>query len=122
MLEIVRPPKVEVKIYGDIHELRRISEGDLVDLLRVLKSSLTDIEGLVAKNPEAILGLFGKSGDIMDFLLRRSFPTFKEWDGMALSDKLPLFDLAFTESKLLEILQDFSGLIRRAGILVRGMK
>lgn len=122
MLEIVRPPKVEAKIYGDIHALRRISEGDLVDLLRVLKSSISDRQGLIAQDPDAILGLFAKSGDIMDFILRRSFPTFTEWEGMSLSDKLPLFDLAFTESRILEILKDFSSLIRKAGILVREMK
>ena len=122
MLEIVRPPKVEAKIYGDIHALRRISEGDLVDLLRVLKSSFTDIQGLIAQDPDAILGLFAKSGDIMDFILRRSFPAFTECEGMSLSDKLPLFDLAFTESRILEILKDFSSLIRKAGILVREMK
>jgi hypothetical protein len=122
MLEIVRPPKVEAKIYGGIHALRRISEGDLVDLLRVLKSSFTDLQGLIAQDPDAILGLFAKSGDIMDFILRRSFPTFTEWDGMPLDNKLALFDMAFTESRILEILKDFSSLIRKAGILVRGMK
>jgi hypothetical protein len=122
MLEIVRPPKVEVKIYGEIHALRRISEGDLVDLLRVLKSSFSDLQGLISQDSEAILGLFAKSGDIMDFILRRSFPTFTEWEGMSLKDKLPLFDMAFTESRILEILKDFSSLIRKAGILIREMK
>jgi len=122
MLEIVRPPKIEVKIYGEIHALRRISEGDLVDLLRVLKSSFSDLQGLISQDPDAILGLFAKSGDIMDFILRRSFPTFTEWEGMALKDKLPLFDMAFTESRILEILKDFSSLIRKAGILIREMK
>ncbi|MCE5281575.1 MAG: hypothetical protein LLG93_05675 [Deltaproteobacteria bacterium] len=122
MLEIVRPPKIEVKIYGKIHELRRISEGDLIDLLRILKGKIPDLEGLVKRDPEAMLGLFQQGGDVMDFILRRSFPTHEEWEGMTVSAKLELFNVAFTESRVLDILKDFTNLIRKAGTVIREIK
>jgi hypothetical protein len=122
MLEIVRPAKVEVKIFGKVHVLKRLSKGDVIDLMAVLKDVLPILGGLVEKNPAAVQELIVQADGIMDLILRRSFPSFEEWEELDASEALKLFEAAWAESNILGIFEDFSRLIgkMKAGLPNQG--
>ncbi len=111
MLEIVRPAKVEVKIFGKVHVLKRLTKGDVIDLMAVLKDVLPILGGLVEKDPTAVQELIVQADGIMDLVLRRSFPSFEEWEDLDASEALKLFEVAWAESNILGIFEDFSRLI-----------
>lgn len=111
MLEIVRPERVEVKIFGEVHALRRLSKGDVIDLVARLKNVLPILGGLVEKDPEAVQEFLVEADGVADLILSRSFPTFREWDDLPAAESLKLFEIAWRESDVLGIFEDFSRLI-----------
>lgn len=100
MLDIIRPPKVEVRIFGQSYTLRRIPLGETIDLLQSL-----------VKQAPALTSLNLADWDPMRKLLRQSFPGFDEWDELSASDEMDLILAVFEANDFARLIENFTAKI-----------
>ena len=106
MRDFPRPVPVEVSIYGEPHQLHRLTYADAFELLGQLAGTLKDgasIQSAVEIGLDAM-------GPLGDQILLRSFPTFTEWDTLTVSHAQGLFEVLVAENDLPGILKNFSRL------------
>ena len=94
MLDIIRPPKTEVRIFGQLYTLRRLPLGDTIDLL----------QAFIAE---------GASKTSLDWeplrkLLRLSFPGFDEWNELGASEEMDLLLIAFEANDFARLIENFT--------------
>lgn len=114
MKDFPRPSAVVVRIFGEQHELHRLTRSDVWNLAEALGSGLQDsIGALTGKGVsvvEAVRMALKSGGPLLDELLKISFPTFAEWEALPLCHELELFDLVWDENDMEGIIEDFFAL------------
>lgn len=97
MLDIIRPPKVEVRIFGQLYTLRRLPLGDTIDLLQAFIAEGASKTSL--------------DWEPMRKLLRQSFPGFDEWDELSASDEMDLILAVFEANDFARLIENFTAKI-----------
>jgi hypothetical protein len=112
-----RPKPVKVKIFGDEHELHRLTRQDVWNLTETVAEQLQGvIEKMVGEGlpvSEAVKGALRGGGPALDLLLKTSFPTFREWNELPMKYELQLMDLVWEENDLAGIVEDFFALTEK---------
>jgi hypothetical protein len=102
---------VEVKIFGKAHKLHRLTYADVFELLGQVAESMKD---KLKTQPSIILGL-DTMGPLVGDILRRSFPSFDEWDDLPLDHTRGLLEIVVDENDLPGIIENFTKLRDRVG-------
>nr|WP_321503302.1 hypothetical protein [uncultured Dethiosulfovibrio sp.] len=98
--EILRPARVTQRIFGEDHDLRRLSLGDILELV-----GLIDPETLKGGDPLVILENGGKA---LGFILEKSFPSFDGWDEFP-KDQLPyILELIWDSNDISGLIANFT--------------
>jgi len=95
MLEILRPKKIEVRIFGQTYALRRLPLGDTIDLL----------QAFIAEGASKKVSL---DWEPLRKLLRLSFPGFDEWDELGASEEMDLLLIAFEANDFARLIENFT--------------
>lgn len=111
MRDFPRPAPVEVKIFGKVHQMHRLTYVDVFELLGQVAESMKD---KLKTQPSIILGL-DTMGPLVGDILRRSFPSFTEWDELPLDHTRGLLEIVVDENDLPGIIENFTKLRDRVG-------
>lgn len=101
---IVFPPQREVEIGGEKHPIRHLRVRDVVEILGLVTQMLEHAPGADSGDMGALIR---SSGEAVDLILRRTFPTFERWDDLGAGQELSLLEVALTEGNLLEAVRSF---------------
>lgn len=104
-VKIFRPKKVTAEIFGEKHELHRLTRGDVIDLASLFVEVQPDLTNLTLANVKKIL-LTGK--ELFGTFMSVSFPSFTGWDELAIIDEMSLFELAWEENDVAGIFANFT--------------
>ena len=117
MKDFPRPRSVKVSIFGETHELHRLTRRDVAELLEEIMDQFAgEVAGLTGPGlaqADAIRLAIRSGGPALGFLLAKSFPSFKEWEELPLSHEVGLFDLVWDENDIPGIIEDFFGLMEK---------
>lgn len=102
-LSLLKPEPVRICIYGEEHEVRRLRLPTATKAMGLLAQVLTADGGACLSeassrgggvDPMRIVDLLARGGEaagqLLDLLLRESFPTFKGWDDLPMDHALAL--------------------------------
>lgn len=103
--EILRPDAIKQNIFGEVHELKRLSLGDLMELV-----GLIDPESMKTGDPMLILK---KGGEALDFILRTSFPSFDGWESFPQAEIPYMIELIWESNDIPGLLRNFTELAER---------
>ena len=92
MLEILRPQKIEVRIFGQVYALRRIPLGETIDLL----------QAFIAEGASKV----SLDWEPLRRLLRLSFPGFDEWNELGASEEMDLLLIAFEANDFARLIEN----------------
>ena len=109
-VKIFRPKKIAVDIFDKKHELHRLTRGDVIDLAGLLMDARQGFSGVSAEDIKTIVLA---TGGILTRLMEISFPTFEEWDCLAVADELELFEIVWAENNIPGIIANFTRLGER---------
>ena len=104
---IVFPPRKEVEIGGRKYPLRLLRVRDVVEILGVVTQMLAQAPEVGPGDPGDLGALIRGSGEAVDLILRRSFPTFDQWDDLGAEQEVALLEVALAEGNLLEAIRSF---------------
>jgi hypothetical protein len=129
MKDFPRPKPVKVKIFGEEHNLHRLTRQDVLELAEVITNTLSETimqmtDGGVAV-ADAVKAAISSGGPAMDTLLRLSFPTFHEWGELPMKYELALLDVIWDENDMGGIIEDFlalMGKMAKAGKRIASMR
>jgi len=104
-VKIFRPKKVAIEIFGEKHELHRLTRGDVIDLASLFFEARQGISGLTVGE---IKGLVTATGGILSEFMSRSFPTFTEWGELPAVEEMKLFEIIWQENDVPGIIENFT--------------
>lgn len=111
MVRIHRPKKIEVEIFDEKHQLKRLNRGVVTDILLVVMENYaslgSQLRNILTAPMDAKKQIIFSVGEIVDIVLKRSFPTFKEWEEIDLDGELQLLEVVWKDGRLGEILKGF---------------
>ena len=110
MRDIPRPAPVEVKVFGSTHALKRLTYADVFELLGEVAQSLKG----KALDTERVISALNAGGPLVNDLLKRSFPTFEEWDELPLDLWMGLLEVVVEENHVAGIIENFTRLREKA--------
>ena len=108
MRDFPRPKKVEVKIFEEIHDMRRISFVDFMEIMPEIVEKVYRTEGPVT--PEKV---FDAALPCMDRILRTSFPTFTAWNDLPVEHSLSLLEVIWEENDISGMIVNFTSKIQK---------
>ncbi len=111
MRDFPRPAPVEVEIFGKVHQMHRLTYVDVFELLGKVTEAMKD---KLKTQPSIVLGL-DVMGPLVGDILRRSFPSFTEWDELPLDHSRGLLEIVVDENDLPGIIENFTKLRDRVG-------
>ena len=110
MRDFPRPAPVEVGIFGVQHALKRLTYADVFELLGEVAQALRG----QALETERVISALNAGGPLVNDLLKRSFPTFEEWDDLPLDVWMGLLEVVVEENHVAGILENFMRLREKA--------
>lgn len=127
MKDFPRPVPVEVGIFGEAHQLHRLTYIDILELLGQAADTMKDqlaktVKKGVASNQDALMLMLEAGGPLVDGIMTRSFPSFKEWDQLPAGSATGLLEIIVEENDLAGILENFSKVRNKIAMKVQSLK
>lgn len=110
MRDFPRPAPVEVEIYGEKHALKRLTYADVFELLGEVAQALKG----QSLETESVISALNAGGPLVNDLLKRSFPTFTEWEELPLDVWMGLLEVVVEENDVPGIMENFMRLREKA--------
>lgn len=110
MRDFPRPAPVEVGIFGVQHALKRLTYADVFELLGEVAQALKG----QSLETERVISALNAGGPLVNDLLKRSFPTFEEWDNVPLDVWMGLLEVVVEENDIPGIMENFMRLREKA--------
>ena len=110
MRDFPRPAPVEVGIFGAQHALKRLTYADVFELLGEVAQALKG----QSLETERVISALNAGGPLVNDLLKRSFPTFEEWDNVPLDVWMGLLEVVVEENDIPGIMENFMRLREKA--------
>jgi hypothetical protein len=110
MRDFPRPAPVEVGIFGVKHSLKRLTYADVFELLGEVAQALKG----QSLETERVISALNAGGPLVNDLLKRSFPTFTEWEELPLDVWMGLLEVVVEENDVPGIMENFMRLREKA--------
>ena len=110
MRDFPRPAPVEVGIFGVKHSLKRLTYADVFELLGEVAQALKG----QSLETERVISALNAGGPLVNDLLKRSFPTFEEWDNVPLDVWMGMLEVVVEENDIPGIMENFMRLREKA--------
>lgn len=110
MRDFPRPAPVEVGIFGVQHALKRLTYADVFELLGEVAQALKG----QSLETERVISALNAGGPLVNDLLKRSFPTFTEWEELPLDVWMGLLEVVVEENDVPGIMENFMRLREKA--------